>query len=921
MTKRSPHNHLIALLVCAQLTLCVTSSTAQKKDRPPAKKTAEGSAGHGAHKKYPANRLAKESSPYLLLHAHNPVDWFPWGGEAFAKAKKENKPIFLSIGYSSCYWCHVMERLVFSNPKIAEYMNSHFVNVKVDREERPDVDDIYMTSLIVYFQAIRSPQGGGWPLSMFLTPEGKPFAGGTYFPPDDSGGRSGFDSVSKKVFSLWTNSEDALRANSEVITSEVQRMMKPRFVPSPTALDKSLVSLVTTKVKESYDPQFGGIDFNSANAEKPKFPVPAKLAILDYAATHGDKQAATILADTLDKIARGGIQDHLAGGFHRYSTDRRWHVPHFEKMLYDQSQLAYLYTTAWQQQPRADFRRAAEGILDYVLRDFTGPEGGFYSALDAETNAIEGEYYVWSQDEIRKILGDDANTFMTAFGMTQPNPFEHGYVLHQPKNIAALATQLKTTQDKLLTKLAKLKAAVLAVRNTREAPLKDDKVVTGWNGLMIKAYAAAGAAFERQDYTDAAAKAANFLLTQLREKDGRLLRTWRGGSAKLKAYLDDYAFVIAGLLELHQHTGDQQWLDAAIELNELQHKHYWSEEGKGYFFTADDHEQLIARTRNAYDNVMPSGNGYAIRNLLRLAELTGDEKYRERAQASLQAFAPVINQSPGSMTTVAIALAESLKPVKPPAPRPTPKPAPSPTKTKPSPTLAPTKPGDSTKPAEPPAPGMPQRTEDEPTTQDAPTEGKTSHFEPLNPITQRYTFVVFQSGTTNPPKAAAAKKKKPKHVKAKAYLSVDKLPAGQTCRIVMMVDIAKGWHVNSNPSNPDYLEPTRLVVKSKYGTKLTRIRYPKHQSLKMNDDEIHVYEGKIEIHGLIEIPASAAGKIEQMEITLEYQACDSRRCLRPAKVLLGGKVPVAKPGDQVKTINLALFPDLRKTAKKPSQQQ
>ena len=486
---------------------------------------------------------------------------------------------------------------------------------------------------------------------------------------------------------------------------------------------------------------------------------------------------------------------------------------------------------------------------------------------------------------------------MTAFGMTLPNSFEHGYVLHQPKDIAALAADLKTTQEELLAKLGKLRATVLKLRDQREAPLKDDKVVTSWNGLMIKAYANAGATFERKDYTDAAVKAADFLLTQLRDKNGRLLRTWRGGSAKLNAYLDDYAFVIAGLLELHRHTNNQKWLDAAVELSELQHKHYWSVDGKGYFFTADDHEDLIARTRNGYDNVMPSGNGYAARNLLQLASITGEQKYRQRANETLQAFAPVIKRIPGSMTTMAIALAESFEP---------------PTAVEPPLT-------------EPAAPATPRPAQEKKTAEDNRDEAML--LQPLNPVEQKLTFVSFQSGSksgsTQPatPPQQPAKKKKPKYVNAKAYLSVDKLPAGKSCRIVMVVDVSKGWHINSNPASPDFLEPTRLVIKSKYGTKLTRIRYPKAKKLNQHGDEIHVYEGKVEIHGLIEIPLSAAGKTEQMEIVLEYQACDSKRCLRPMKVTLGGKVPVAQSLDQVKMINLALFPDLKKQAKKPTPRQ
>ncbi|MFQ5732092.1 MAG: thioredoxin domain-containing protein [Planctomycetaceae bacterium] len=615
-----------------------------------------------AKKKYPANKLAKESSPYLLLHAHNPVRWYPWGPEAFAKAKKENKPIFLSIGYSSCFWCHVMERKVFMNEALAKYMNAHFVNIKVDREERPDLDDIYMTALHTYLQAVGSRQGGGWPLSMFLTPEGKPFAGGTYFPPKEEHGRPGFDKVLKRIHELWTTKEKGLRSNADQLTGWVRDAMKPRPALATVKLDRTLVGEITRALVDSRDPEYGGLGYRRGARNPSKFPVPCKLALLQHAAVKsGDKAAAKTLYHTLDRIAAGGIHDHLGGGFHRYSTDRYWHVPHFEKMLYDQAQLAEVYVDAYRQTGKAAYKEAVEGTLRFVLRKMTDPAGGFYSALDAETDGTEGEYYVWTKAEIGKVLGaKDAKLFGRVYGLEAEKRFEHGYVLHLPRPLSEVAKRRKVPLPELKRRLAIMRGKLLAARQKRKPLLRDDKVLTSWNGLMIRAFAHAGQVLKEPKYVKVAEKAAKFILVNLRDDKKRLKRTWRKGTAKLNAYVDDYAFLVAGLLALHDATGDDKWLNAAQSLTDDQIRDYWSKVGGGFFFTPRYHEELIVRTRPAYDAVEPSGNSVSIRNLIQLAKRTGKSKYRKYAADAINAFAPNLERSPLGTAHLALAIAEFL---------------------------------------------------------------------------------------------------------------------------------------------------------------------------------------------------------------------------------------------------------------------
>ncbi len=797
------------------------------------------------HRQGPANRLAKESSPYLLLHAHNPVDWYPWGEEALAKARKENKPIFLSIGYSSCYWCHVMEREVFSNEKIAAYMNQHFVNIKLDREERPDLDDIYMTALVIYQQATGSGGNGGWPMSMFLLPDGRPFAGGTYFPAESGPRGVGFETVARRVIELYTRDNARVRQTAATLTRQVQLAMKPVAPTGSARVGPALIADLVPSIRSSFDPLHGGVNFDPRRPDGPKFPVPSKLEFLLHEAAQGDAAASEMVLLTLDKMMAGGIRDHLGGGFHRYSTDRRWHVPHFEKMLYDQAQLAVVYTQAWQQTGRDDYRQVATEILDYVLADLTDPAGGFYSARDAETNAIEGEYYVWRRQEVEGILGqDDARVFARAYGMDAPNPFEHGFVLHWPGSLASAAADLDLTEEQLRTRLRPMREKLLAARSRREAPLLDDKVLASWNGLMIRAFADAGAAFDSQRYLDAAARAAKFVSESMTNDSGRLYRSWRKGDARLNAYLDDYAFCIAGLLALHRATGDDAWASLAARFQKQQDDLFSAADTGGYFFTSHDHEELIVRTRNANDSVIPSGNSVSVRNLVRLAAIPGENGYRAQAAATLAAFADQLRARPAGMANMALALREFLA---------------------------------------------------------ADQQAAKLSRDSLQPA----SFVELQDGGDQ-----KDKKKSSKPVQARAFLSVDKLPAGRQARVAIYCKIRKDWHINANVPKPDYLSPTKFTAKSKYGTRLTKVTYPKYVKKKMpgETEPFHLYEGTIVIYGVLDVPASAIGKTEELQLLLEYQSCNDVTgvCLRPDKIVLGGKLPVVDPAD-VKQINKEKF--------------
>ena len=823
----------------------------------------------------PTNRLIRESSPYLRHHAHNPVDWFPWGPEALEKARKEDKLIFLSIGYSSCHWCHVMEDKVFSNPEIARIMNEHFVNIKVDREERPEVDDVYMTALSLYFQAIGSSQTGGWPLSMFLTPDAKPLGGGTYFPPDDEEGRMGFTTLMSRVVQSWKDKRKEFENNAELLTRAVQSSSRPRLALQPVKLERALVTAVSANLQATYDAEHGGFGFSATDPERPKFPVPTKLALLLYEARqHADQPAGEMLYHTLDRMAAGGIYDQIGGGFHRYSTDRFWRVPHFEKMLYDNAQLAEVYAEAFAVSNKPRYREVAEGIIAFVLRDLTDPQGGFYSALDADTEGVEGKYYVWTLGEIAAVLStEDAKICRAVYGMGEMPNSDLGYVLERPRPLDDVAQELQLDRAQLDARLATIEQKLLAQRSRRHAPLRDDKILTSWNGLMIRCLARAGLLFEQPAYIRAAEKAAHFVLLSMRDDKGHLQRSYRTSQPALNGYLDDYAFLVEGLLALQQATRDEKWGNAARRLIDLQLEQFWDEKQTGCFFTSHDHEAILARTKPAYDSVLPSGNSVTVRNLLRMAAISAQSTYRDRARETLELFAPQFARTPGGLTNMALALNEYLD----------------------APEFA--APPKRAALAEPDRPHV-QRPADA-------VRSRPSAVTIIQVNDQQPVKVAQAAPSEKPEKPA----KPPEIVTAQAFLSVDRLPSNAACKVLVRLTIAEHWHINANPAQPDFLIPTRLTLKSKLGTRLGTVRYPAPEKLEVpeSDEPYLVYSGTADLVGVLEVPAAAAGLREELTLEIKYQACNKDECLPPKTLSLKMPIDVARDNRTVKSINAKLF--------------
>ncbi len=597
------------------------------------------------------NRLASETSPYLLLHAHNPVAWYPWGEEALTKARTEKKLIFLSIGYASCYWCHVMERESFMDDEVAAELNKNFVCIKVDREERPDIDHIYMTAL-----GLMGRQGG-WPLTMILTPEARPIVGATYFPPRDKevevpGGKqkiTGLLPFVDLVQTSWQKNPQELRDYADQVAAALRRNLRQQgLVAAPIAPDVATTTLAG--LTEQFDSEYGGFGYNEANPRRPKFPEPTNLVfLLGRASTAQSAEARKMLVVTLDHMARGGICDHLGGGFHRYSTDRYWRIPHFEKMLYDNGQLASVYAAAFGLTGNVEYRQVVDEILTFVARELTSPEGGFYSSLDAETDGDEGGYYSWSREEITAALGDaDARLVATIYGTAGEPNFAGRYVLELSRPLDEVAKQQGLSSAELAQRLEKIRAALLAVREKRDRPRTDTKILTAWNGLMIAGYADAGRILQHEPYTAAAGRAAAFVLENLRDGQGRLRRSFAQGAAHLNAYLDDYAFLVAGLIALHQATGEPRWLQAADELTRLQIEQFWDAELGGFYFTSADHEELLARAKDPVDGALPSGNAVAASNLVYLAAKLARPEYLDRAERTLNCFSALLNENPAA---------------------------------------------------------------------------------------------------------------------------------------------------------------------------------------------------------------------------------------------------------------------------------
>jgi len=591
----------------------------------------------------PANRLIHETSPYLQQHAHNPVDWYPWCDEALQLAKRDDLPILLSIGYSACHWCHVMAHESFENEEIAALMNRHFVCIKVDREERPDLDAIYMTAVQMLTGS------GGWPLTVFLTPDQVPFYGGTYFPPEDRHGVPGFRRVLLGVAQAYRERREGFLANVHSLASDLQN--SNALPGTPGRPDGSLLEAAASAMTRNYDPRNGG--FGSA----PKFPPSMALTfLLRMFLRTGDGKYLEIVENTLTRMARGGMYDQLGGGFHRYSVDAEWRVPHFEKMLYDNALLSRIYLDAWLRTQNGFYRGVAEEVLDYVAREMTSPEGGFYSSQDADSEGVEGKFFLWSAGEVKSLLGEEeGELFCRYFGCSPQGNFDGRNILHVPLPAGAAARSIGVDEDCLRDVVGRGRRTLLEARERRVKPGLDDKILTAWNGLMLRSYAEAANALDREDYRAAAVRNAGFLLSRLRV-DGRLLRSCRNGQARFNAYLEDYACLVDGLISVYEATFDAHWIREAEGLARLMIDKFGDPRGGGFYFTSEDHETLIHRPREFYDNATPSGNSVAAMALLRLWKLTGEECYMRPVAALLENASGLVAQHPAAFAHLLCAM-------------------------------------------------------------------------------------------------------------------------------------------------------------------------------------------------------------------------------------------------------------------------
>jgi len=603
------------------------------------------------------NRLIHEKSPYLLQHAHNPVNWHPWGKEAFERAKKENKPVFLSIGYATCHWCHVMERESFEDPEVAGLMNEGFISVKVDREERPDIDTVYMRVCQILTGS------GGWPLTIFLTPDKKPFFASTYIPKENRFGRIGMLELIPRIQELWKNNREELETSADRVVTSLQESAASS---QGKDLKEDTLDAAFHQLEQQFDSEHGGFGIS------PKFPAPHTLFfLLRYWKRTGNDNALHMVEKTLQFMRRGGLFDHIGYGFHRYSTDARWLVPHFEKMLYDQALLAMAYTEAFQATRNNDYKNTAKEIFAYVLRDMTSPEGAFYSAEDADSEGEEGKFYIWTSDELEKILSqEEVDLALRVFNVEKAGNFAEeasgrktgANILHLKKPLVEIASELKLSPEALSQHLESIRASLFETREKRVRPLKDDKILVDWNGLMIAALAKAAVALDEPTYVSSARKATDFILNNMRNKQGRLFHRNLEGQSSITAFLDDYVFLIWGLIELYEVTFDPRLLKEALELNEVLIEHFWDDNDGGFYFTPDDGEKLPLRQKELYDGAIPSGNSVEMYNLFRLARLTANPELEEKASQTGRIYSKDIELSPSAFTQMMAAVSFGIGP-------------------------------------------------------------------------------------------------------------------------------------------------------------------------------------------------------------------------------------------------------------------
>jgi uncharacterized protein YyaL (SSP411 family) len=596
------------------------------------------------------NRLIYEKSPYLLEHAHNPVNWYPWCNEAFENAKKQNKLIFLSIGYSACHWCHVMKRESFEDLEVARLMNKAFVSIKVDREERPDIDNIFITIC----QMISN--NCGWPLNIIMTPSKKPFFAATYIPKKSSIGNIGMLELIPRIEEFWITRSEEILNSAELIIANLSKITDIR---QGEILDKDTLKIAYNELIQSFDGVNGGFK------ESPKFPIPHNFFfLLRYWRRTGDQRALQMVEKSLQSMRNGGIFDHVGGGFHRYSTDSKWIVPHFEKMLYDQALLAMAYTEAFQATKKSEFKKTVKEILTYVLRELESSDGTFYSAEDAEIDDEEGIYYLWKKEEINRILGEDANFAFNIFNIKTEGNFifessgqRSGVnILYTGKSISELASDLGLPENEIEIKLRHVKQKLLDERQKRQPPKKDNKILTDWNGLMIAALSKSSQILDQPKYLEAAKKAADFIINKMRFSNGQLSHFYKDTASQVYAYLDDYVFLIWGLIELYETTFNVDYLESALNMNDYLLKHFWDNERGGFYFSSDDSETILVRKKEIYDGAIPSGNSVQMLNLLRLSRITANPEFEDKAIQICKSFSDIVRKSPSSFTQLLVAL-------------------------------------------------------------------------------------------------------------------------------------------------------------------------------------------------------------------------------------------------------------------------
>jgi hypothetical protein len=816
---RSPHLVVLAVLLAG----CLIGGPAPAR-------------GAGVATSTRPNHLLGQTSPYLLQHLYNPVDWYPWSDEALERARREDRPIFLSVGYSACHWCHVMEREAFSDEEIAGLLGESFVAIKVDREERPDLDEIYMTAV----QAMTG--GGGWPMSVFLTPDLKPFYGGTYFPKDR------FRDLLVELASAWKKRRGEVLAAATRIHAGIERQQSIAAPAQSPAAGREWLDGAVSAFRASYDADHGG--FGGA----PKFPPHGALAILLEAnRQRGDRGALDMAVKTLDAMARGGLYDQIGGGFHRYATDAGWLVPHFEKMLYDNALLVPVYLEGWRRSGRRDFRRVAEETLAWVAREMTDPRGGFYASLDADSEDEEGRFYLWTAAQVRLAVDmADADLAIDYFDVARGRARAPGRgILHVPVPLGEFARRRGGAEAAVGDRLEAARQRLLLARAGRVRPHLDDKVLTSWNGLMISAYARAYAATGDERYRAAAERAARFVLSDLRDGDGGLLAVWRQGRAKLPGYLDDSAFVARGLLDLHGATSEAPWLDAAEQIVRAAARFRDPQDG-GYYFTPPDRRDLIVRTRGFQDGMLPSGNAVMAECLARLGNLRPDAGYREEATRILALAAPGVRVAPAAHAYMILA-AQRLT-------------------------------GDGGAPpavrarAAPPSAGL------VPSALAADAAGAPGKAAAADSVIQG-TVV----GRANVQRV----------VDAAVTVPSTAVRPGQSVTLSVRLDIHEGWHVNSATPSLEYLIPTRVEFTDPAAAAVEQVAYPEGRmvTLEFAKESLSVYEGTVTIRATIRPPSDSPQGLREVPARLTYQACSNKACLPPETVAFA--IPLRVAGDPV----------------------